>query len=247
MKALIPILLMFLALFAVKAQMIEIGIQEVLQGNISALLYNQTSHLVHFQVEFFNSGSVDYKARARIDIFKGSRLLYTGWSDEREFWPGARESFDLFWYPSNLSGDFKARIRIYYAGEIAERVINFSIQQLPKPQSIFQMLDFRTYDEWVKLSIRSQKSVEGVVLIPSGFPRGWVFEQAKLKGLEEGKRKTAYIKYEPAIWRPVEVKIYAISQDGKFVSFQTFKLEREKGLLKYVRFFLDYLKDMLNI
>ena len=119
MKFLFVLIVSFFLMFSLsKAQVVDVTIKEVVEINITNIDYNSTitdGKPFKVNIELFNPGSVGYTARIRLDIFDQDDLIFTGWSDEKHFFPGNRGVYDLYWYPSGLEGKFKASIRIYFA------------------------------------------------------------------------------------------------------------------------------------
>jgi len=222
----------FLILATSRAQEVDVNIKEVLEVKTTRIDYNSTitdGKTFQVNIELFNSGSVEYRARIRLDIFKQDNLIFTGWSDERHFFPGNQESYFLYWYPFNSEGKFKASIRIYFANEIIKiRPLEFEVKSTEKtPENVFEILDFRTYDEEVELLFKTNKTLENIVIIPVYYPTGWVFEQAKINKLESGEIKIVNLKYEPSLWKQSDVTINIFTEDGKYYASKSFTLKRE--------------------
>ena len=229
--------------------MIKVHIAEVLGGNVSSLAYNQTldTNLFKVTTEFYNTGSVGYNARSRLDIFSQSNLIYTGWSKESSLIPGTRSSYDIYWYEPNTTGDFSAKLRIYYANEIKESEISFKIKNFTVSQDIFKISEIRTYDDYIKFSLKSPQSVGNVIVFPSKYPSGWIFEQTKIEKLDENDKVSVSLPYRASLWMPSEVTIAIVTEDGKYYSSKTFSLAKEEGLLKYIHYLTDGLRVLLNI
>ena len=59
--------------------------------------------------DVFNSGSIAYAARIRLDIFNGSEEITSIWSREYRLNPGQRDTIDLYWYePSEANLNVKS-------------------------------------------------------------------------------------------------------------------------------------------
>jgi len=248
-KILFMLFILLLIIFSVSAQVIKIEVAEVLSGNITSLVYNPSidTNIFKITTEFFNTGSIGYKARARLDVFSQSGLLYTGWSKEASLVPGIKSSFNIYWFEPNITGNFSGRIRIYYANEIKELEIKFEIKNFTISQDIFEISDLRTYDNYVKFSLRSSQTVNSVIAFPSKYPLGWIFEQTKIEKLNQNDKISVSLPYQPSLWTPSEVTIAVVTEDGKYYSSKTFILVKEEGLLKYVHYLTDGLRVLLNI
>jgi len=249
MKEVIILIFLFLFLgFLTNALEIDITVEELLQGNVSSLIYNPTSNDVFkISIEFYNTGSIRYTARTRVD-FMCPELKYTGWSDEKTLLPGERKSFDIYWYNFNSTKNFTGKLRIYYENEILEYgSINFQIKNSTLPEDVFEISDFRTYDNHVKFSLKSSKSLDDIILIPSSYPQGWIVEQKEIEKIEKGDKISVNLPYGATVWEPDTMSISALTQDGKYYSSRTFTLKKEAGLTKYVNYLLDGLRVLLNI
>jgi hypothetical protein len=221
-----------------KAQTVDVNIKELTRVNATNINYNSSitdGKPLKLDIELFNSGSTGYKARIKFDIFdKDSNSIFTGWSDEKDFFPGYRKFYDLYWHPSNVKGKFKASIAVYFANEINKiKQINFEIKPSSKPpESIFEILDFRTYEDEVIFLVRTNKTVENVIFMPSNYPSGWVFEQNKIDKMENDNIKIIDLKYGPTLWKESDVTINIFTEDGKYYTSKSFSLKRETSFWK---------------
>jgi len=249
MKKILFMLFILLLISIANAQLIKVNIAEVLNGNITSLVYNpnMNTNLFKITTEFFNTGSIGYKARARLDIFSQSNLLYTAWSKEASLIPGVKSSFDMYWYEPNMTGNFSGRLRVYYANEIKESEIRFKIKNFTISQDIFEISDLRTYDNYIKFSLKSPQTLSNVIVFPSKYPLGWIFEQTKIEKLNQNDKISVALPYQPSLWIPNEVTIAVVTEDGKYYSSKTFTLVKEEGLLKYIHYLTDGLRVLLNI
>lgn len=239
---------LFLFLSIVTAQVIHVDIVETLNVTISAISYPKiTNGAFKITTEIFNTGSVGYRARVRLDVFDQHNLLYRGWSSETSLSPGARTSSNIYWYEPNRTGNFKGRLRIYYANEINETEINFEVRDLPTTQDIFEISDFRTYDDYIKFSLKSPQTVKNIIAFVSDYPIGWIFEQTKIEKLEQNDKISVSIPYQPSLWVPSEITLSIVTEDGKYYSSKSFNLAKEEGFLKYINYLVDAIRVFFNI
>lgn len=229
---------LFLILSLSKAQVVDINIKEIVKADTINIDYNSTltdGRPFKVNMELFNSGSVGYNGRIRLDIFYGDDLVFTGWSHEKYFFPGNQEVYNLYWHPSDVEGKFKASIRIYHGNEIKKiKPIKFEIKPTEKtPEDIFEILDFRTYDEEVKLLIKTNKTFENVVIVPSDYPNDWIFEQTKIDKLESGNVKIISLRFQPSLWKEDDVTIHVFTEDGEYHTIRSFELKKETTFWKY--------------
>jgi hypothetical protein len=189
---------------------------------------NSTKRTFELLAEFYNRGSSAYFARARLDVFKENES-FTAWSEEKVLYPGDRESFKLYWFPS-LSGNFSARIRIYYAGEILERFLNFSAT---KPNATKD--PFLVYKDEVRFVLDSNKTLDDVIISFDGYPSTWMFEQHRL---DVKKPKKVRIPFS-GVWKELDVRMYIFTQDGKNFKEMEFRLERISSLREAWNWLID--------
>lgn len=229
----------FLILSISKAQLIDVNIKEIIEVEATSIDYNSTitdGKPFKVNIKLFNPGSVGYKARIRLDIFDQDNLIFTSWGEEEYFYPGNQKIYDLYWYPLNLEGKFKASVKIYYANEIKKiKPIKFEVEPVETPpENVFEILDFRTYDDEVEFLIKSNRTVENIVFIPSDYPTTWIFEQAKISKLEDGNVEIINLKYEPSLWKQDDITMNIFTENGKYYTSKPFTLERETFFWKHV-------------
>ena len=238
------IIFFLLILISVKALDIKVDIDEVLEGNVNTIKYDSIiEDIFKLRLEFSNKGSVNYKTRIRLDIFNKSDLLYTSWSQEEPIYPGGMKNFYVYWYPLNLTGNFTGIIRVYYANEIMELdPIELYVKRTPIPDSSIEILDFKTYENEVEVSFKSSKALDNVIIIPSKYPKGWIFEQTKIEKINENEIQKATLAYKPSLWESKEVKIDIFTEDGKYYTSKTFLMEKEKTNVNILSYFIKIFK-----
>jgi len=242
---LIIFLILFLPYFT-NAQEVKVRIEEILQSEIIGLKYNsllEPGEAFKTNFDLFNSGSIGYSARVRLDILNQTELYYTGWSEEKSLWPGSSAYFEVYWFPANLTGDFQARVMIYHANEIKElEPIEFKIVGIGKPEKNIEITDFETHENLVEVRVKTNKELKNLVVVPSGYPYGWIFEQSKIESISRGEEKKVELKYEPTIWEPINVTMHLFTEDGKHYSSELFMMERKKPSVSFVSYFIEILR-----
>lgn len=226
------------------AQIIDVNIKGVLSEEVRAVSYDSSIESKPFKIgfELFNTGSIGYTARARLDVFDNDTLVYTGWSDEKTFLPGYHERFYLYWYPSDV-GNYTGQVMVYYANEVKELdPVRFEVKSRIVPKKTIEIIDFKTYDEEVELKIKSNQSLENVIIIPSEYPPGWIFEQRMIKNLEKNEIKKVGIPYKPSLWKESNVRIEIVTENGEYYMTGSFLLERETGLRRFLHYSLKWLE-----
>ena len=239
-KTSILIFLLFLVPL-VSAGFVEIGVKMEVRGNVSALFYNISNGVLKLNLEFFNTGSVAYKARARLDILNSTDTIFTGWSNEETLMPGQRKSFDIYWYSPRTENKLVAKLRVYHGKEIVEREMKFKVKNIQTSEDVITIKNFRTYDEFIKFQIRSTKPLKNVLVIPKDYMIGLIFEQKKIENLDGNKNIEVIIPYEADVWFPYDITIDVVTDDGKYYSTFSFNLQKEKGLWKYIHYLTDKL------
>jgi hypothetical protein len=237
------IFLIFLILFfsqLAKSAEIKVSVPADLQGNISSISFNSSPDLVRFQIEFYNVGSVAYKARIRLDI-NDSQNVFTGWSDEKSLMPGDRNSYDIYWY-ANSTGNFSAKAKVYYANEIFEQKFNIGKKASSSSENVFEIMNFRTYDNFIVFDLKSNQDAKNVVAIPTNIPIGWIFEQKEIGSLNKGVTKNVVIQYYPSVWTLKNMTLTIASDEGRYYSEKTFELNKETGILWLFHYLIDRLK-----
>jgi len=223
--------------------MIEVHVPKYLEGRISSFSYNCSINILRFQVEFYNTGSIPYKARIRTDIFNNTHMLFTGWSKEEILMPGDRKNFNVYWY-TNSTGNFTAKVRSYFANEILEREYMIEKNTSSAAENIFEITDFRIYDDYVIFDITAKKEARNVVVIPD-FPPGWMFEQKKIDYLDDTK-KTVVLGYQPGVWTSENLKLEVASDGGRYYTEKVFELKKETGILWFIHYIVDNLKIIFS-
>jgi hypothetical protein len=229
------------------AQLVKVGIKMNLKGEMSAFFYNTSNGILEVNLEFFNSGSVAYKARARLSIINSTDILFDGWSDEKTLMPGERKVFEIYYYTPETFEDLTARIRVYYGKELVEHKFKLRIENEQTPEGIFEIKNFRTYDDYLRFEIKTNKSVENVLIIPEKYMMGWIFKQEKIESLHPNKNTEIILPYKTEVWIPHEIVLGIVTKDGKYYSSYSFKLEKERGLWKFIHYITDKLSVLLNL
>jgi len=247
-KLIFPLVIMVILSCLVRAQEVKVNVEDFLETEILSFKYS--SELVSNEVfkvgfELMNSGSLDYRARVRLNIMDDTDLYYTGWSEEVPLWPGQSEYFELYWYPVNITGNLTGKIRIYHANEIKEiEPFKFEIKGITTPKKDIQITGLRTYEDRVEVSIRSNLELKDIIIIPSDYPYGWIFEQSKIDSIDENQEKRVELKYEPTIWKPTEVVIHVFTEDGEQYTSKSFLMEREELFATVISYFIKIFKTL---
>ena len=217
-------LIMFILVFsaAASASSIKVGVMEAFEGSPVFFISNVTGNLVKFSTEFYNTGTIPYKARMRIDVFDEKRI-FSGWSKEKPLMPGDRDYFEVFWY-SEEAGNFTVLLRAYFGNEIvAYDSINLSLGESNAEEAINISVTSMSYDS---IGFFLDPDME-TVIIPYNYNPGWIFEQS-----------ADTVSYEPTVWVPCDVSVYAVSLDGEYYGKKTFRLDVEDSVYEKILSFL---------
>jgi hypothetical protein len=235
--------------FLIKAQTIEVGIKEIINIEIGPISYNKTiinSPLI-ISFDVYNTGSVGYRARARVEIYSGKNVIYRGWSKEYSLQPGVTNNLKVYWFPSNITGNFKAKIRVYYANEIKDlSPIEFTIKNQITPKKSIEITNFKTFDKNIIFGISSDEDIDNLLIMPSNYPLGWFFEQKYIEKLKKNEKMVMEVNYEPTLWKPSEVSLTIASVDGKYYTIESFKMNREGRFSQFLYDMIKILQDIIR-
>jgi hypothetical protein len=246
MKAIFFVALCMLLLTnAAYSSYIEVGINEVMKGSAITITYDNTTNIARFSTEFFNSGSIGYSARAKVEIYDNSTLVFNGWSQQKGLTPGERKTLDVYWY-NNETKVYDAKVKVYYGNEIEEYdKFDFSISGI-QPKDAFEMTNFRTYDDHVIFDVRSNQDARNIMIIPSQYTYGWIFEQRELGNMSKGESRTVVMNYSPSLWSPGSVTLIAASDVGRLFGERTFEMRKESGLSGLLLSFIDSIRTAFS-
>jgi hypothetical protein len=242
-KTILTILLVFLFLVgAANAALLEVGVKEKIEANLSSIVYDNSSNLVKFSFELYNTGSIPYRARIKEEISNNSDTIFSGWSQEKELMPGDKTSFDIYWYVSS-TGDYSSKTKVYYGTDVKEyKKVDLAISNYVKPENVFKISSFRTYDNYVVFDIASSKDVENVVIVPMKYTPGWIFEQGYISNMSQNSSRTVILNYYPALWMPSNVTIGIVSNNGTYHAEETMGMDKIGGIAGLFYSIIDSLK-----
>lgn len=229
----------------VYSSVIEVGISEILKGNVSSIIYDNNSNIVKFSIEFYNTGSVGYKTRVKIEI-SNNETIFNGWSQEKDLMPGERKSFDIYWY-GNKTGNYFAKLKAHFGNEILEfKEFEFSINKSIEPKDVFEVNNFRTYDNYVIFDVTSKDDVKNVTIIPNKYTPGWIFEQKEIASMSKDSPKLVIIKFYPTLWTPSNVSLTIVSDKGKYYTEKEVEMKKNEGLRGFFFSIIDMLRIVLS-
>jgi hypothetical protein len=240
MKILLLAILILLLPSVSYAQVIGVGVSEIMKMEILGLEYNsliENGEPLKVSFEVSNIGSVGYRARIRLDIFNRTNPLQTVWSSEENLPPGVGYHFNVY-YPVNYEGKFKARVRVYYANEIEEvKSFDFQVKKTTPPEKSFSITNFMTYKEEVEFNLKSNETLENILIVPTNCPTGWICEQKKLDKIRENEINKISLYYSPSLWKESGITINVFMEDGKYDTTETFMLQKVGFLRQFLHDF----------
>lgn len=230
----------------VSAQLLDISILENLDYKNSPFRYiGNDSGVFDVSSEFYNSGSVGYTVRLRLDVFDGEKLVFTGWSPEKILNPGQRNRFNSYWFPGETNGNFSFRSRFYFGNEIEEfDKVPINIMSRTMPEETIEISGIRVHDDKIVFDIESNRTIENLVITPENFPISWVVDQVEIDSVHEGEKYKIELNHEPSAWVEKEVKVTAISVDGQFYGEKEFVLEKEEGISRIMHLFRSFIDEL---
>jgi len=234
-----------LAIKTAHSSTVDVGVSEVLEGNMISMDVDSSSNLVKFSSEFYNMGSVPYKARIKTEIYNNTHLIFGGWNDEKDFMPGDKKMFDSYWY-ANAAGDYFVKIKVYFGNDIKEyKKVGFSVENIADSEDIFGIKNFRTYDNYVLFDLESSEDANNIVIIPFQYKAGWIFEQKVIENMAKDSSKYIMLNYYPSLWSPSTVKLAIASDNGKYYSEKTLEMNKITGLTGLFYYITDTIKYAL--
>jgi hypothetical protein len=237
MHKLVVLFALLILLPAVEAVLIEVEVPGILDGRFNTIKHTNKEGLVKIDAEFYNTGSIPYKVRIRVDVYNQTESIFTGWSKEKILAPGDRKVFTVYYY-SNLTGNFTAKVRAYYGNEIKEEVVSLE-KAYATAKNVFKIENFRAYENFAAFDVLVTEATGNAVVIPSDFPSTWVVEQESLGSMQKGQKKTVFMRYKPDVWVEDSIRITVVSEDGMYIGESMFKLKKASGILELLGYLLD--------
>lgn len=220
---------------------IEVNVEEAINSETKAISHESENNMLKMDYDVMNSGSSAYGARMRIDIFNGTKQVATIWSSEETLVPGERKTISMYWYEPFENRNFGAHARLYRAYEIVEAGnVAESFGKASANKSI-EISRLRTYGGEIRFMIKSPVDAEKIMVYPQKSPKGWIFEQAIINGVQAGESTPVVIHYETGAFTENDIALIAVAEDGKNYGAGTFHMKREEGLQKWLNIFKDWL------
>jgi hypothetical protein len=84
--------------------------------------------------------------------------------------------------------------------------------------------------------------VENVIIMPKQYKYGWIFEQKKIDNITKDSSKLVILPYYPTLWMPTDVTLAIASDNGKYYTEKTVKMEKNEGLAGLFYYIIDSLR-----
>ena len=199
-----------------------------LNGNVMSVSY-----------DIFNSGSVAYSARVRLDLFDNGSDITSIWSDEYKLNPGQRDTIDMYWYESEKT-KITVKPKLYRAYEIVDlENITWVFNDTKPVQNTIEFDKISVSDDKIKFQITVENETDRIIVYPIHYTKGWLFEQTVVDDITAGNKVKASILYDTGAFYENEITFVAVSSDGKYYGEKTFLLKKDTGIKKWWNQFID--------
>ncbi len=173
-----------------------------------------------FLVVWENTGSVGCSFIMRADVYErfGGRRVFahTSWSRETPIEPGGAGNLEAFWYP-NRTGEFSVETFLYYCNFlVGGPEANFSVLGAVKPAPFPGDIRAESDLDYVDFFVDPAEDISSLVIVPSSYPTGWVFESGEWGNIEKGRETRLRLGYSAQIWKASNVTFDVVSSDGRF-------------------------------
>lgn len=241
-QVILSLLFLLMLVPAACSTSVEVNVIELLDTDIKYIdccILN--SNVMSASYDVFNSGSVAYAARIRLDISDGSKKVTSIWSSESLLNPGERDTINMYWYePKDKT--ITADARLYRAYDIVDiGNITWVFNDASTSSDAIDIEMVRVYDDKIKIKITAENDTGKIIVYPVKYTAGWLFEQNIIEDVAAGKSRSTYIYYDTGLFRETDITLVAVSEDGRFYGEKTFLLKKESGIRKLIGMFMDLL------
>ena len=211
----------------VLALKIEVNVKGKIGGHIEYFeMEKKVDSVQNFLVQWYNTESVSCVSRIEFKV-EGKNYSESVWSEAKDMLPGISDYFEGYWIPPQ-KGNYTVKIIVHHCHQVIESdPINFSVYSLPQPKKTIEIEAKNLPGRKIQIRLKSEKDLKNVVVIPSNYPIGWIFNGRKIENLKAGET-TIELDYEPSVWREEPVSFQAISLDGSYASNKTILILKEE-------------------
>jgi hypothetical protein len=211
---------MILFMSTASALMINVTVAGEIGGHVDYIEMKEAldGEVQHFMLNWYNTKSVGCDTRMRIDMHDvDGKYVDTAWSDSAVLEPGEQLDFHIYWYPKK-EGHYNPALKIYTCQEvITQEIAGFDVLSLPSPENTITM-EAENTDDGIKLTLTSDSDIDNVVVVPTKYPFGWVFESTHVDFLKAGESRIVFMEYAPSRWKEEKVTLRAVSVSGRQAS-----------------------------
>ncbi len=225
---------------AVYGTSVEVNVIELLNTDVKYIdCCMLNSNVMSASYDVFNSGSVAYAARIRLDILDETKKVTSIWSSESLLNPGERDTINMYWYEPE-DKIITANARLYRAYDIVDiEDITWVFNKAATSSDAIDIDKIRVYDDKIKIRITAKNDTGKIIVYPVKYTTGWLFEQAVIEDVIAGKSRSTQMYYDAGLFREAEITLVAVSEDGIYYGEKTFLLKKESGIRKWIGMFMD--------
>lgn len=213
---------------------IEVNVKGEIGGYVEYFEMEKSVKSVQkFLLQWYNSESISCMSRMEFEIYDSENYITSVWSGGKEMLPGVSRHFDAYWLPQK-EGNYSVNIVIHHCQDIIESdPINFSVESVPTAEKILIIEAKNLPEKKIEVKIKSNRDLKNVIIIPSDYPPGWLFNGENIENVKGGEEIIKVLDYEPSVWSEERLNIQAFSFDGKYSS------EKIDFFLKEEKYFWD--------
>ena len=243
----ISVFIIFILVSLAEAAEVQVDIAEVIDGRVFIPEQTEITGAVKINPELTNMGSIALDANAKMEIFRNSEKIFSIRSGKKQIMPGERESFHMYWFEPAIKENLMTKIYVYYSDKVHEEEIQLKLNTEENPIDVFELYDFRTYDDYIRFDVICNKTLENIIIFISEYPEEWHTEQKLIKKLIKNRDQEVIIPFEINSFSPQIIEINIVTEDGKFYEKRELLMKKEEGISYHINIFQDFLNNPLYI
>jgi hypothetical protein len=110
-----------------------------------------------------------------------------------------------------------------------------------------ELVRVRTFPDHLEVRLRARQRLGRLVLIPTAYPPGWIFEPVWVGEMAEGDVRVVRMGYEPAIWQEENVTLWLLTLDGELLAERTFTLRLVSVWERIVDWVTSHIEAILRL
>lgn len=216
------------------AMRIDVNVKGKIGGYIEYFeMEKEVDSLQEFSLQWYNTESVSCESRMEFKIYRENESFVSVWSQGKKMLAGVSDHFEAYWLPAER-GNYSVKIVIHHCHEFIESgLMNFSVGKVAEPEEVIDMGIRNLPERKIEITLKPERDLENVVIVPTNYPQGWVFNAEKTGKISAGEEFKKVIEYVPSVWIEETVSLQAVSSDG------TYSSEKTEFRLKEVKYFWD--------